>query len=133
MDLTQGGKSPVNIVLKFKNTDLIGLSKAKVYNVSGFNKNPQGDSIEIRLKAPVIQLYGSYKINGRVLILPIQGDGMLNFTLENFKLDLKYLTKAVERDGKTFSQISRTRSTIDTTRFEFSLYFVFFFTFIINF
>lgn len=36
---------------------------------------------EIRFKAPIIQLVGPYSINGRVLILPIQGVGESNLTI----------------------------------------------------
>lgn len=81
IDLDQDEKSPVNIKLNFKNIKLSGLSKAKVFKLSGLNRNPQGDKIEIRLKAPKLEIAGPYKANGKVLLLPIQGDGICNMTL----------------------------------------------------
>lgn len=88
MDLKQNEKSPVSIELNFRNVTFSGLSKARVYKVSGFNKNPQGNKLDIRLKSPKIELQGPYKALGRVLLLPIQGDGICNLTLGNFTLPL---------------------------------------------
>lgn len=81
MDLEQGDQSPVNIKLNFRNITFTGLSIAKVYKVSGFNENPQGDKLDIRFKTPKITIAGPYKVLGKVLILPIQGDGTCNLTL----------------------------------------------------
>lgn len=83
MDLEQGDQSPVNIKLNFRNITFVGLANAEVYKVSGFNENPQGDKLDIRFKTPKITIAGPYKINGKVLILPIQGDGLCNLTLGN--------------------------------------------------
>lgn len=85
MDLEQGGQSPVNIKLNFRNITFVGLSNAEVYKVSGFHQNPQGDKLDIRFKTPKITIAGPYKINGKVLILPIQGDGLCNLTLGNLR------------------------------------------------
>lgn len=84
MELKQNEESPVNIELNFRNVTFSGLSKARIYKLSGFNKNPHGNKIDIRLKSPRIELYGPYRANGRVLLLPIQGDGICNLTLGNF-------------------------------------------------
>lgn len=81
IDLVQGGKSPVNIALNFRNISFVGLAQAKVYKVGGFNRNPQGDKLDIRFRTPKVSILGPYKILGRVLVLPIQGDGMCNMTL----------------------------------------------------
>lgn len=83
MDLEQGGQSPVNIKLNFRNITFVGLANAVAYKVSGFNQNPQGDKLEIRFKTPKITIAGPYTINGKVLILPIQGDGLCDLTLGN--------------------------------------------------
>lgn len=46
----------------------------------GFGANPEGKYL-LSLKGPPLNLVGPYKINGRVLILPIQGVGRSNITL----------------------------------------------------
>jgi hypothetical protein len=81
MYIGQGKNNPVNIGLNFTNIDLTGLSNATFYKVMGFNSNPEGDKLDIRFKSPKVTISGPYKINGKVLILPIQGNGKTNLTL----------------------------------------------------
>lgn len=84
MSINQGSESPINIKLEFKDVLLNGISSAGCYKASGFRKQ-SGDNdvlkIDIRFKAPVLTLSGPYKINGRVLVLPIVGVGQSNITL----------------------------------------------------
>lgn len=47
----------------------------------GFNKNAENDKIDFKLKVPRISMISKYKISGRVLILPIQGEGRSNMTM----------------------------------------------------
>lgn len=49
---------------------------------SGFQANPTG-KYQLNVKGPALYLVGPYKISGRVLVLPIQGEGNSNITLGN--------------------------------------------------
>lgn len=108
ISIKQGAESPVNIELKFTDVDLIGLSNCRFqklkqvdrtnrslkivgklewkinifWNYSGFQANPAG-KYYLNVKGPVLYLVGPYKISGRVLVLPIQGEGKSNITLRN--------------------------------------------------
>lgn len=42
--------------------------------------------MEMAVLVPVASLVGGYKINGKVLILPIQGEGKSNMTMGNLTL-----------------------------------------------
>lgn len=117
MEIVQGGDSPVNIVLHFKDVDFTGVSKAKAYKARGFNENPEGDKLDIRFKAPQISIIGPYSINGKILILPIQGKGKSNLTMDNADITLKFLTKKVEKNGKVFMQIDKMKSNFETSRY----------------
>jgi len=99
--LKQGSESPVNIELNFKETDLIGLAAHDFYSMKGFQKGEQG-AYEIKLKGPVLYLIGPYKISGRVLILPIQGEGKSNITLVAPDLTIKFTGKNTTRNGKEY-------------------------------
>lgn len=50
---------------------------------SGFKREVEG-KYELRGNGPVLYLAGPYEISGRVLILPIQGEGGQNITLCKF-------------------------------------------------
>uniref|UniRef100_A0A1B0CV07 Putative hemolymph juvenile hormone binding protein n=1 Tax=Lutzomyia longipalpis TaxID=7200 RepID=A0A1B0CV07_LUTLO len=107
MSIVQGGNSPVNIDLQFRNVKFFGLNTAVVHRVSGFGKNVD-QRIELDLKAPQISLIGPYTINGRVLILPVQGKGDSNITLDN--------ADKITKNGKDYLQTDDLKLTFKTTR-----------------
>ncbi|XP_055612009.1 protein takeout-like [Uranotaenia lowii] len=115
MDIVQGGDGPINIVLNFKNVDLSGMSESTVKKANGFTATPT--KMDLSILVPVVSLVGGYKINGKVLILPIQGDGKSNMTMENCEIQLKWTGKLVEKAGKQFYQVDKMKATFDTTRF----------------
>ena len=96
-----------NFALDFKNIRTTGISKGRVYNISGFNRNPEGDIIEMRCLVPKLIIQGDYNVDGRALILPIKGNGQATLVFENFDIAMKYLTKKVDFKGKTYMQIEK--------------------------
>lgn len=50
---------------------------------SGFNDKIDG-KYEAKLKGPFLRIVGKYKINGNILILPIQGAGDSNISISMF-------------------------------------------------
>lgn len=115
MDIVQGGDGPINIVLNFKNVDLTGLAQSTVKKANGFTADPT--KMELAVLVPVASLVGGYKINGKVLILPIQGEGKSNMTMENCHIQLKWTGKLVDKAGKQFYQLEKLKATFDTSRF----------------
>lgn len=85
MNLLQGADSKVNIALYFNDIDLFGLSKAKVYKASGFNEISKLNTIDIRFSTPQLMIVGPYKANGRILVLPIKGNGTSHIILGEFR------------------------------------------------
>jgi hypothetical protein len=72
LNVTQDA-GPITIAAQFKNLDLLGLSKAKVYHISGFSEGSK--KVEIRFKTPLASCVSPYKVAGRILIIPINGEG----------------------------------------------------------
>lgn len=107
MDIVQGGQSPVNIVLNFRNVDFTGLSTAVLNSVKGFDRDFKGKTNEIRVFVPKAALIGNYKISGRVLVLPIQGNGRSNLTLDKVDLGLKFNSKSVIKNNKEYMQVDK--------------------------
>ncbi|ETN58944.1 takeout [Anopheles darlingi] len=119
MDIVQGD-GPVNIVLNFKNVDITGFSEVIVKKVKGITANP--NVMEMNLLIPLASLVGNYKINGKVLILPIQGEGISNMTMANCDFLMKWNGALQKRaDGKEYYQMNKIKATFDTSRFYMQL------------
>jgi hypothetical protein len=73
---------PVNILAKLANFDILGFSGAEIYKLSGF----ENDLIDLRMKMPFATLVGPYKINGNILILPVNGGGKMRLHFSKYAL-----------------------------------------------
>jgi len=121
IDIAQGANSPIAINLSFKNLDLSGLSKAYITKVEGFGPDPTTSKYEVYAVVPKINIVGDYKVDGRVLVLPIQGEGKANLAFDNANLVIKYKPKLVEKKGKTFIQTERFQLEFETSRLHIHL------------
>lgn len=83
---------------------------------SGFGPDPNGH-YEMRLTGPQFILEGPYSIKGQILILPVQGQGRCNFTLENPELFVRFTGKSKVKNGKTHLYTDDLRMTFKITRF----------------
>lgn len=81
MNIVQGGDGPVTLKLNLKNIELSGMSQMVFSKMDGFRKDFDKARIEMRFKYPSLNIHGPYKLDGRVLVLPVQGDGIINMTL----------------------------------------------------
>lgn len=80
MDIEQGGDSPVNLKINLRNFYIRGLSETKFTKIDGFKRDYDKAKMELRFKFPVLRIEGPYKLDGKVLVLPVQGEGMANLT-----------------------------------------------------
>lgn len=119
MDIVQGD-GPVAIVLNFKDVDIYGFKDVIVKKAKGFTETPR--VMEMNLLLPVTSLIGKYKINGKVLILPIQGEGHSNMTMVNCDFTMKWNGALEKRsNGKEYYKMNKIKATLDTTRFYMQL------------
>lgn len=61
-------------------------------------------------------LIGDYSISGRILVLPIQGEGKCNLTLDNMDMSIKWSGKTVTKNGKEYLQTDKFKFVFDTSR-----------------
>ena len=115
MDIVQHGNSSVQMNLRFRKSILSGLAFAKVHKFTGFQKNPDKNILEMGLKTPLGILSGKYDIDGKILILPITGRGNFTLNLENLDMKLKFLTKKVEKGGKVFMVVEKSKFSYEIT------------------
>ncbi|XP_066144442.1 protein takeout-like [Euwallacea fornicatus] len=97
------GRGAVNVAQHFKNVKLHGLTNVKIYRsmIDWDKKTIITDSL-----SPSLRLEGEYAMNGRVLLLPVMGQGTCNITLENMKIHHVMSFDYVERKGKTYMKVT---------------------------
>lgn len=81
MNIEQGGDGPVTLKINLRNIEMNGMSQMKFSKIDGFRRELDKSKIEMRFKYPALNIYGPYKLDGKVLVLPVQGDGIINLTL----------------------------------------------------
>lgn len=57
-----------------------------LYFNSGFSRDPTTSKYEIYGYVDQFSLVGQYKVDGKILILPVVGSGIANLTLGNFDI-----------------------------------------------
>ncbi|ENN70878.1 hypothetical protein HUJ04_003490 [Dendroctonus ponderosae] len=104
------GKGPVNVAQHFKKVKLYGLTNAQVIksNMDWDKKMLISESIN-----PNLRLQGDYTMKGRILLLPIVGDGPCNVTLLNMKITHFMSFDYIERRGKTYMKVTDFRVTMN--------------------
>lgn len=67
----------------------VGLSEVDFFGFEHLKPtggNIDADTLHIKSFLPHVEIIGKYDINGKILILPIQGQGNCNITLGNIKI-----------------------------------------------
>lgn len=80
----QQGQGPVSLKISLRNFDLKGLSDVRFSKIEGFQRDYDKARVELRFKYPSMRIEGPYKIDGRFLVLPVQGSGLANMTFCKF-------------------------------------------------
>jgi Haemolymph juvenile hormone binding protein (JHBP) len=75
---------PVLLKIDLKNFKFGGLSDIKFSKVDGFRREFEKAKIEMKFIYPVLNFNGPYKLEGKVLILPVAGSGICNMTFCEF-------------------------------------------------
>lgn len=95
--------------------------KVSINCFSGFGKDPKTSKYEVHATVPKIVIKGKYKIDGRVLVLPIQGEGNADLVFDNAVFIVKYKPKVVEKNGKQYIQTDRFQLDFDTSQLHIQL------------
>ncbi|ALC46906.1 CG11854, partial [Drosophila busckii] len=113
--------SPVSIDLQFKDALLIGLKDAMVKKVTHFTKDLK-NPVTIDLIAPKLILKGPYSVEGKVLILPIVGNGMAEMILEHCKIHVVVKMKAgTNAEGQTMAEVQDVIMQVDPQKVHYSM------------
>lgn len=74
-NIIQDPSSNIAIKLTLRDAYVSGLNKAEVYKTVGFEENPLKSKYEVHARIPKITIKSKYIVDGKVLILPITGNG----------------------------------------------------------
>lgn len=113
MEIKQGS-GPVSIDLTFINVNMTGIGSLSLTSV-----NTDWDAYKVEINAVLsepIVIKGNYKINGKVLILPITGTGKCNLKLDNITAFIGVYGKEVIRNKKSFMEVEDLQFKFNTTR-----------------
>lgn len=88
---------------------------------SGFGSDPHTSKYEVYATVPKIIINGKYKIDGRVLLLPIKGDGDAHLELDNMSLNVIYKPKVIVKKGKEYIQTEKFKLDFDTQQLHMKL------------
>ncbi|XP_058973992.1 protein takeout isoform X1 [Musca domestica] len=108
------GTAPINLRQTLKNvmvTDMISTSKIQRYRTDLDKYLIICDSFTGR-----IQMLGDYEMSGRILLLPITGNGRANITLVNTKIEHRLIGEPFEKDGVQYMRLKEYRVSFDPKR-----------------
>ncbi|KAM7361427.1 protein takeout-like [Cochliomyia hominivorax] len=104
--LQQGEESPVSIDLVLSDCDMYGFATAKTLKVKGFNKDLTKKN-SILLQLDYLTILSDYAIDGKILILPIKGNGRSNITLVAPEISYTFTGRNIEKDGGNYMHIDK--------------------------
>jgi hypothetical protein len=106
IDQGKGSSKSVSIDLKLKDVKIMGL-KSTVIDSLKVDVDNYKLSGKIGFSKP-LEITGQYTINGKVLVLPITGNGACSLDLQDPVLELKEVSGTpYQKNGKTFVQINK--------------------------
>ncbi|KAJ6635873.1 Protein takeout [Pseudolycoriella hygida] len=100
--LEQGASTgPVNIKVRMKNANMLGVKHLVIDKIVGFEKDPNKSKFEIHGFCPSVRIVGTYQISGKVLVVPVNGHGLANISLYDNSIKMEFLTRTERKaDGE---------------------------------
>ncbi|XP_049767360.1 protein takeout-like [Schistocerca cancellata] len=95
---------PVFLNLEFNEADMFGMGEGIVDTL---DMKPGSYNMKAHIHSGVpFRLVGPYKADGKVLVLPVKGEGISNITVPRLEADLEMTGQPVERDGEVYWDVT---------------------------
>ncbi|XP_013117221.2 protein takeout [Stomoxys calcitrans] len=104
--IAEDGSGPVSINIGLTNLVLTGLKHTTVDDASF---NPTKLITKVKFTVPKVQIDADYKVKGRVLTLPLDGNGKAKIVIEKLKMEVAVRLKLRKEDGALFTDVEKTR------------------------
>ncbi|XP_034238684.1 protein takeout-like [Thrips palmi] len=102
LELERNGALTMSLV--FNNSTHYGLAGIKIRSAS---VDPRNNVYNFSVLIPHYVVSGEYDINGRVILLPINGRGQANLTFTNTEAEWSFSGVQEQRDGQTFLRLDK--------------------------
>ncbi|XP_052847124.1 protein takeout [Drosophila gunungcola] len=120
-DISDGRTGSLNLKLNFKDVNVEGLSGVKFDRAVGFGSDPATSKFEMYGSFPKIVLKGKYVADGRILILPIRGDGDAEIVLHNPKFSVKFKPGTQLKNGLTHLSVDKLKVLVEPQKMNIRL------------
>ncbi|XP_037956729.1 protein takeout-like [Teleopsis dalmanni] len=120
-DISDGRESSLSLKLNFKDVRVEGISGVQIDRAVGFDRDPSTSKFEMYGSFPKLQMRGKYTADGRILILPIRGDGDADITIIKPKFSVKFKPSIIVKNGKTYITVDKLKVLIEPERMSISL------------
>ncbi|XP_015366046.1 PREDICTED: protein takeout-like [Diuraphis noxia] len=115
MDINQGvSNGPLDIKLSFKDLYIHNIGSIKITSMKS-NINNHTFNLKADFDEPLV-LEGMYNIQGKIIILPIRGEGKSNLTLAALKVSIDINGKPVTRRGEEYMELESLDLKFSTSR-----------------
>ncbi|XP_037825492.1 protein takeout-like [Lucilia sericata] len=98
--------SPIHLNFKFNTVTITGTDKQQILRAHGFNKNLT-QTIELDFFAPELKIDGDYEMEGKLLVLPLNGKGVGNIVMKDVTTKYKIKIKLENRNNKLYGVIDK--------------------------
>lgn len=112
--LNRGGNGALNIDMRFNNVEIDNVYTSQVDSVRVDQLD--GGDIRVELSAPTLTLRGSYVVRGRVLLIPITGDGQANIRMDN--VHASFVMRGHAEKGGSGTATGRDHYKVDSFQFD---------------
>lgn len=83
---------------------------------SGFSPDPATSKFELHGDLPKLTIRSKYNADGRILILPIQGDGDADIGFEKVKFSAKFKPAVHPKNGKKYLSVDKLKVLLEPQR-----------------
>ncbi|KAB0792594.1 hypothetical protein PPYR_14553 [Photinus pyralis] len=112
------GKGAVQVVQQYENCKIFNIPSGKIIDVDSLiTENEFRLNTTIHLKE--VYLSSQYKLNGRILLLPIVGDGDCTIKLKNAKVPVELIGSPIEKKGLKYMEITDLNVHLNAEKVEF--------------
>ncbi|XP_058976269.1 protein takeout-like [Musca domestica] len=121
VELSDGRSGSLALKLSLRDVDVTGLSAVKFDRAVGFSPDPATSKFELYGDLNKMSIHSKYTADGRILILPIQGDGDADIGFEKIKFSVKFKPSIHPKDGKTYLAVDKLKVLLEPQRMTMKL------------